>query len=310
MTTIEDLENKLNALYDLLSSKPPKCTYTVEQWAKEWLTTFMPGKIRSTTYERYERIIKHINKIFGDMLISDFDVLEAQKRLNTIVSPATKDDCFALLMEMFEKATRIRLIDFNPIKALEITKHQKKHGKAFTVEQEQAFIRACESTTRGIAFIICIYTGLRRGELLALTAEDIDLVGRTVSVSKQFIEGQIAKPKTAASIRQVPIFDNLYKYLATAELPNTGRLFPIKEHALREHFQNALKKAGLEGQGFTIHSLRHTFVTRCAELGIARHIVQRWAGHATPDMTDNVYTHLNTDFEQQQIKLYNSKLTE
>lgn len=244
------------------------------------------------------------------MLISDFDVIDAQKRLNAIASHATKDDCFALLMEMFEKATRIRLIDYNPIKALEITKHQKKHGKAFTVEQEQAFIKACESTTRGIAFIICIYTGLRRGELLALTADDINIEGRTVSVSKQYIDGRFDKPKTSSSVRQVPIFDNLYKYLISAELPKAGRLFPIKEHALREHFQNALKKAGLDEQGFTIHSLRHTFITRCAERGIARHIVQRWAGHATPDMTENVYTHLNTDFEQQQIALYNSKLTE
>lgn len=310
MATIEDLENKINALYELLISKPQKCTYTVEQWAKEWLHTFMADKIRTTSYERYGRIIKHINITFGDMYIADFDVIEAQKRLNTIASPATKDDCFALLMEMFEKATRIRLIEYNPIKALEVTKHQKKHGKAFTVEQEQAFIKACENSTRGIAFIICLHTGLRRGELLALTAEDIDIEQRTVSVSKQYIGGQVTEPKTSASIRQVPIFDNLYKYLTMAELPKTGRLFPIKEHALREHFQNVLKKAGLSNQGFTIHSLRHTFITRCAERGIARHIVQRWAGHATPDMTENVYTHLNTDFEQQQITLYNSKLTE
>lgn len=310
MATIEDLENKLNALYDLLLPKANRCSYTVEEWADKWLTTFMPGKIRTTTYERYGRIIRNINKVFGDMLISDFDVIEAQRRLNTIASPATKDDCYALLMEMFEKATRIRLIDYNPIKALEITKHQKKHGKAFTVEQEQAFIRACESNKRGLAFIISIYTGLRRGELLALTAEDINFSERTISVSKQYIGGRITEPKTASSIRKVPIFDNLYKYLVSVDLPKTGRLFPIKEHALREHFQNVLKKAELYEQGFTIHSLRHTFITRCAETGIARHIVQRWAGHATPDMTENVYTHLNTDFEQQQIAIYNSKLTE
>lgn len=310
MATIEDLENKLNALYELLLSKPKKCEYTVEEWAEKWLTTFMPGKIRTTTYERYGRIIRNINKVFGDMLISDFDVIEAQRRLNTIESPATKDDCYALLMEMFEKAARIRLIDYNPIKALEITKHQKKHGKAFSTAQEQAFITACESNKRGLAFIICIYTGLRRGELLALTAEDINLDERTVFVSKQYIDGRITEPKTASSIRKVPIFDNLYKFLVSADLPKTGRLFQIKQHALREHFQNVLKEAGLNGQGFTIHSLRHTFITRCAEMGIARHIVQRWAGHATPDMTESVYTHINTDFEQRQIALYNSKLTE
>lgn len=57
--------------------------------------------------------------------------------------------------------------------------------------------------------------------------------------------------------------------------------------------------------GFTIHSLRHTYATRCAENNVSRHVTQKWVGHSTPDMTENVYTHVNDDFEKEEIAKLN-----
>ena len=82
-------------------------------------------------------------------------------------------------------------------------------------------------------------------------------------------------------------------------------LLVLKEHALREHFQNALKASGLYGQGFTLHSLRHTFITRCAENKVSSAVAQKWAGHSSADMTQNVYTHVNEDFEKEEIAKFN-----
>ena len=66
-------------------------------------------------------------------------------------------------------------------------------------------------------------------------------------------------------------------------------------------FKEVLTQAHLDKQGFTIHSLRHTFATRCNENGVPPKVLQKWLGHAKADMTMNVYTHCNDDFENSVI---------
>ena len=134
---------------------------------------------------------------------------------------------------MLNKAVVCRYIDFNPLNAVEIKKHTKQHGKAFTREQEERFVKACQNNHRGLAFLIALYCGLRRGELLALTTDDIHLDERYISINKQFQDGKFVQPKTSAGFRNVPIMDNLYPYLENLDLTTHERLFPIKEHAIR-----------------------------------------------------------------------------
>lgn len=117
--------------------------------------------------------------------------------------------------------------------------------------------------------------------------------------------GEVVPPKTDSGNRNVPIINVLCLYLKDIDFSKHERLFPIKEHAIREHFQNALKDSGLFGQDFTLHSLRHTFTTRCAENNIAIKVTQKWVGHSTVEMTQNVYTHVNEDFEKEEIAKFN-----
>lgn len=172
-------------------------------------------------------------------------------------------------------------------------------------EREARFVEACKTNYRGLAFLIGLYCGLRRGEILALTTKDIHIEERYIVVNKQMQEGKTVPPKTEAGIRNVPIVDVLYPYLKDIDFSKNERLFPIKENAIREHFQNALKDSGLFGQDFTLHSLRHTFTTRCAENNIAIKVTQKWVGHSTAEMTQNVYTHVNEDFEKDEIAKFN-----
>lgn len=302
---MQDLTAKVDYLVEREKQRECRCSYTIAEWAVKWLQIFKKNNLRTSSFDKYNRTVKHIIKHFGDLSVSDFDILEGQIRLNSITSPSVKDDCYSLLYEMFEKAVVLRYVEFNPIKAIEHKKHKKVHGKALTREQEVRLVKACESNLRGLAFLICLYCGLRRGEVLALTVDDIRIDEGYIVVNKQFQDGEIVEPKTENSIRQVPITSQLLPYLQSANLPKQGRLFPIKEHALREHFQNVLKSCGLDGQKITLHSLRHTFATRCAEIGVARHITQKWVGHATADMTESVYTHANSDFEQIEIEKLN-----
>ena len=302
---MSQIEEKIDYLVEREKSRDIRCSYDVSTWADIWLKTFKAQNLRDTSIDKYKRTIKHIKELFGNMLIANLDVVECQTIFNGIDKPSVKDDCYSLLNEMLNKAVKCRYIVFNPLDAIEIKKHKKKHGKAFTREQEARFVEACKTNYRGLAFLICLYCGLRRGELLALTTDDINLKEGYIVVNKQMQNGKLTPPKTESGIRNVPIFNVLYPYLEKIDLMKSERLFPIKEHALREHFQNVLKASGLDGMGFTIHSLRHTYATRCAENNVSRHVTQKWVGHSTPDMTENVYTHVNDDFEKEEIAKLN-----
>lgn len=298
-------EQQIDFLYNQAQLTYVPCSYTVAEWSIEWLTSFKSEVLRSSSKEKYQRTIKHIIKNFGHLSASNFNSLQAQKIFNSIKQPSIKDDCYTLLYEMFKKATKLRYCPFNPIDTIEIKKHKKQHGKALTRSQETALVNACQTNYRGLAFLICLYCGLRRGELLAINYEDIDLEKRTIAINKQFQNGKIVPPKTEASIRLVPILDVLLPYIEKLDLTKTGRLFPITETTIREHFQQALKVAGLDGQGITLHSLRHTFATRCAENNTPIHITQKLVGHSTADMTTNVYTHANSDVVKIEIEKLN-----
>ncbi|MCM1533205.1 MAG: site-specific integrase [Corallococcus sp.] len=108
--------------------------------------------------------------------------------------------------------------------------------------------------------------------------------------------GNVTTPKTATSIRTLPMFSR------TAELFEQGKSGNVFTYP-RKVYQNSMLKIckRLNFDGINIHSLRHTFATRCSEQGIAVKVVQKWLGHSTLEMTLNVYTHVNADFEAKEV---------
>ncbi len=302
---MSQLEEKIDYLFEREKSRDIKCSYDVSTWADIWLDAFKKQNLRASSIDKYKRTIKHIKALFGNMQIANLDVVECQIIFNGIDKPSVKDDCYSLLNEMLNKAVKCQYIDFNPLGAIEIKKHKKIHGIALTREQEARFVEACKTNYRGVALLICLYCGLRRGEVLALTTDDIHLEERYLVVNKQMQEGKAVPPKTDAGFRNVPIFDDLYPYIKDIDLTPHKRIAPISETTLREHFQKALKASGLNGMGFTLHCLRHTYATRCAEKNVNRVVTQKWIGHSTSDMTETVYTHVNNDFEKEEISKYN-----
>ncbi len=107
--------------------------------------------------------------------------------------------------------------------------------------------------------------------------------------------------KTDAGNRVVPIFDSLLPYLPTSKKDKTLRIFPINEANIYRHFSKILECANLVNKHITLHSLRHTFITRCFECGIDAKTVAKWVGHTDISLTLKVYTHCNSDYEQTQI---------
>jgi integrase len=161
-------------------------------------------------------------------------------------------------------------------------------------------------------YVVAIYTGLRRGELLGLKWTDVDLDAGTLMVRRSLdVDGTFKAPKNRAARRTLKLtpraLDVLkaHKVRQNAErlqagsrwqdhnlvFPNTVGKSMNAGNLYRRDFQPLLKRAGLADEGFTIHSLRHTFATTLADKGVHPSTAQKMLGHSDIRMTLAIYTH-------------------
>ena len=120
---MSQIEEYVKYIFEREKSRELHCTYTVSTWADKWLNAFKKQNLRDSSIDKYKRTIKHIKALFGDMQIVNLEVVECQEIFNSIDKPSVKDDCFALLNEMLDKAVKCRYIGYNPLDAIEIKKH-------------------------------------------------------------------------------------------------------------------------------------------------------------------------------------------
>jgi integrase len=148
-------------------------------------------------------------------------------------------------------------------------------------------VRAASSETDAAIYLTAAFTGLRRGELLALRWRDVDFGGSTIRVRASYAAGQITTPKSG-KVRSVPMAPDVAG--ALAKLGERGRFtgdddfvfagehgLPLDGDALSSRYRDALERAGLRPLRF--HDLRHTFGTRMIGKADIRR-VQEWMGHA------------------------------
>lgn len=146
-------------------------------------------------------------------------------------------------------------------------------------------------------FAFLLQTGLRIGEALALTHEDIDREKKTVSVNKDvvFIAGKRIEqdtPKSAAGVRSVPIPGEALTLISKANGTEKS-VFSFTY----DYVRSALRRISLSlGFNVSAHILRHTYATRLEEAGVSPKVKQYLLGHSTSRITQDVYTHIQSDF--------------
>jgi integrase len=157
----------------------------------------------------------------------------------------------------------------------------------FSVEEVLALVRAAESEQDAAIFATAAFTGLRRGELLALRWRDVDFAASAIRVRASYSGGAVTMPESGR-VRSVPMAPDVEKGLAQLgqreqstgadELVFAGDVGAYLDgSALRRRYDRALKRAGLRPLRF--HDLRHTFGTRMISRADIRR-VQEWMGHA------------------------------
>lgn len=275
---------------------------TLIQWFEKWKKLYKPD-IRKATEKEYLICLKHINGLCN-IPINSITSIKIQEELNKIDGKRARQKTYEFARMVFEKAYANEIIDKNPMLIIDKPKYTRTNGNALSSEDEpkmeQLFIQ-----DNADAFLVCLYQGLRKGEVLALKGEDIDFENETISINNSIdFENNVSETKNYSSKRTKPMFE-ITKSILLKYKNNKGRLFPIPVQTFNSHF---LKYSKQFKKHYTIHSLRHTFITRCQENKIPLHIIQKWVGHTKGSaVTMSVYTHARNDAELENIRIYNEK---
>lgn len=305
---------------------------TFEAYAYRWLKAYKaPPKVRPGTYDIIKgNLERHVLPFFRGRLLRDVTAIDLQEYLNSIseYSRSLQAKCVQIVKAIFRTAMDNRLIQFSPVHKDDFKPGgtASKVEEPLTPEQSQQLLDAVRGTRAYTFCLLALTTGMRRGEILGLMWEDVDLEAEQpvihVRHNKAFPANRKDAPvtellKTEAARRSIPLpqgtvdhLKELRKYFPKAlfvcAMPNGKslnrssfrRLWTVvevrsegKDRKIGESKQG--RKEGLVCLDFHCHphQLRHTYATRLFEAGCDLKQVQYLLGHSKPEMTLRIYVH-------------------
>lgn len=304
----------------------------LDAWYLKWLDVYKRPAVRANTIRHYKYVFEHnVQPYIGNPKLTEITRLMVTDVLNKLKERGYKWESLnkvkILLTDMFERAVDDEFMLKNPAKHIKIPVAKPENEvKALSKEEQQTFFQCSSGTFYDNLFRVAVSTGLRPGELFALTEDNIDFNRKEIHVEKtllyQKLEGDTGKtfhenePKTSSSRRSVPMNkyceEALQKQLTLHKMvvnnspkpkeERTNYIFctiygtPLCSQIYADAIARIVKEINysrdpLEAmEKFSGHCFRHTFATRCFEAGIAPKTVQTYLGHATLQMTMDLYT--------------------
>lgn len=329
-STVKGLEEKIKDLENDLDNNITDNRALFGAFFKDCLyNTHMADK-KAATKERYDGIYRNYieNSPIYNIKLKDLEPSHIQNYYNDLVSNGKSISVITNLNKLIAPCIRYANIsnrilkDFS--KAIVLPKINQNINKSndvipFTLDEQLKFIEAIKGNDLEMLFITALDTGLRQGELFALTWNDIDLKNKVVYVNKTFkrirntttgeYENIIQSPKTKKGVRVVPLpyhlIDKLNHHrlnqkalkLKIANLyednnlvfSNTFGKYLDSGNVLKK-FKKILKDNDIPTRKF--HDLRHTYATRLFELWEEAKTVQELLGHSNISITLDTYTHV------------------
>lgn len=296
---------------------------TTQTLLTEWLESYQKEHIKARTYSRYQGLISmHIIPTLGEKNITELTRREVQEfltqqkkdgnmRSGEKLSATSTNMMLSVLNLAFEYACDMEYIEENPCIRVRRTKAESKKIEAFTVEEQRAIETeiSCSDDRRLHGILLCLYSGLRIGELLGLTWNDVDLDRGVIKITKTVYREkdengnwQLCEdtPKTKASDRVIPLPEYILAMLRhdyeTAQTPYVVENKKGERMSIRSYqyiFEKLTEHAGVRKLNF--HALRHTFATRAIECGMDIKTVADIMGHQNASITLNRYAHCMLD---------------
>ena len=277
----------------------------------EKIYKFSEYALKYKVSKEHLKTYRHLRGIVDNKLLPIF----GNKEINKISRGEIKEFTDNLLLDLTPKRTRMILntlkaifdialdyehIQINPAANIKLPKHKAMQMQPFTPNEVRILLNHSNGWFQNM-IALAFYTGMRQGEMIALTINDIDLESMTINIDKRIAQGEINTPKTESSIRKVPIFKALVPYLqdqlklCKKEMcfslffnPNTKESF-YDSKKLSKYWYDLLDKCGFEHRRF--YNTRHSFVTNMIRSGAVSILdVSQMVGHKTIEETISTYT--------------------
>lgn len=330
--------------------------WTVAAYLSYWLRHIVGEDRRPKTYQGYEGVVRlYLVPALGKKRLSKltaqdvrvfvtrvrqecqcckhgWDALRDEPRCCALVdrqccqsrlSVRMVQSIHAVLRNALECAVREEVISRNVAKLVKVPVPTYKVNRGLTVAQARAVLQAAATDRFHALYVLALYLGLRRGELLGLRWVDIDLNAENLEVVQtlQRVGGELrlVPPKTDESARTVPLPRPCVEALrehrkkqfaersdAWPAWDDRGLIFPsqrgtpMEPDNLRRSWYAIRRAAGLEQTRF--HDLRHTCVTLLLDLGVPPHVVRDIVGHSDIDVTMTIYAHVSLDEKRNALR--------
>ncbi len=320
----EKLKTAIKATQSLDSSKTGQ--YTLGQWMDVWYENYAKIKVRPSSHQTYKGYIEnHIKPNMGDIPLEKLTTLDLQRLYKTLLSrgrvdrleskgqpkglsPKTVRNIHQILSAALKLAQEQRIILTNPAEGCALPKVEHREMKTLPVEQLQSFLREAKDSGVFELYYLELATGLRRGELLGLKWEDIDLEHGDLRVRRQIarIDGRVVEAplKTRNAYRTLPLAEDTVSILEEQKkkVGSSPWVFPsatggpISPDSVLHMLHRVLKRAGLPEVRF--HDLRHTFATLALQNGVDIKTVSGMLGHFSAGFTLDTYAHVTTSAQK------------
>lgn len=276
-----------------------------------WLERYMKHTIKIRTYNRYKSICDlHLIKDLGEYELDELkpNVLQdfLLKKIDDHYSTNTIKGIVSVLKQALRLAITLEFVDKEYCSNLKMPSSEEKEISVFTKKEQQVIESFCLNHKKRnyIGIVICLYTGIRLGELLALTWDDIDFNSNLLTINKTSysakVDGKtqiiVDKPKTKKSNRVIPLPNQLVKLLKIIKKESNSKYVittrnsgMVGNRSYQRTFKFILKKVNVQYRNF--HSLRHTFATNAIELGMDVKTLAEILGHTNAMITLNRYSH-------------------
>ena len=321
------------------NARIPTESQTFRQFANEWVNVILRPKVKPLSYQRKLSTLE--NQVYdhiGNIPIDKLTHVQIQKMVNDLSQSGLSYSTVKKAYEAVSGCLRYYRIktatSFNPCEGITLPENQRKDNSDITFFSEEERKKIVDEATRqyesgkyvyrlGWVYVLLLYSGMRAGEVCALTWRDVDFAGKTISINKTAIEVRekdssghahsVLKTqnntKTKSGTRVIPMTQKAYDALcelqkitgAYEHITTSSNGVRIRPSRLDTTFHKILDAIHFPKVG--VHTLRHTFATMLFSNGCEVKVVSELLGHSNTKITENIYIHI---IQQQKVKAIQS----